>query len=753
MAQIPKHENPTLHNRTAHAPYNFVPLPEKVVTVEGVPPQDVYSGYTGYIECLLTTESPLYTRSGMNPDLFKNWGDRPFHELPEVEKEKRARFFHLDDVQVPVIPGSSLRGALRSLIEIVGYAKVHWVSDQQLIYRAVGDSSSLGDYYRAQMLGRNKACRPHTLLDYPSLRLKGGYLKRIGSGWAIQPATDHLGESFIHVEYSDAQPITGGHGKQQVYSVFVRPASRVVSNRGQRGPGNLSLNLAITTRIVARSTGASPPHGLVPATLVESGHMGGTHAKHWHCAIYEPDPHSQLIAIPDELWAVYREDRDLTRGLATRKLEHGGDPLFYLMDSSGLVFFGPTMMFRLPYPNSPVDLVPDHLRCERDLDLAEAVFGFVKSSGVPAEDRSLAGRVFFTDAVFLSAQDGVWATNQFVSPKILGSPKPTSFQNYLTQQEPDDRKQLDHYASPPPHDTVVRGHKLYWHRDKIGIDDLRENDQRALGEHASQYTGIKPVKEGVTFRFYIHFENLRDFELGALLWVLMLPGEPGKKYRHKLGMGKPLGMGSVHLQPRLNISTRNGKTGRYSRLFSRSEDNQVLHQWHTGETEDAAQRFIQAFEQYVLLRMDQVERGGVSSLKDVSRVRMLLKMLEWPGPGRTRTEYMALARFRQRPVLPDPLEVAKLTARRGRPGRLQAIVVGMTLTGTVTRIESYGAFVDIGVERDGLLHISELSDGWVQNVEDVVRIGQTVRVRVLDVDLERRRVSLTLKRVPQGPTL
>jgi hypothetical protein len=224
MKRNPKHKSPKQPERIAHAPYNFVPLPEKVVTVNDVPPQDVYTGYTGCIECLLTTESPLYTRSGMSPEIFKAWGDKPFHELPEEIKDERGQFFSVDG-QHPAIPGSTLRGMLRSLVEIAGYGKVQWVTAEQLIYRAVGDPSSLGTWYREQMLGKNKAAPPTTRLDYPSPDLKGGYLKKTHQGWAIQPASEHNGESFVHVEYEDARTITGGgRGRQLVHDVFVAPA-------------------------------------------------------------------------------------------------------------------------------------------------------------------------------------------------------------------------------------------------------------------------------------------------------------------------------------------------------------------------------------------------------------------------------------------------------------------------------------------------------------------------------------------------
>ncbi len=654
---IPKHSNPKSERRQARAPYNFVPLPEKVVTVDYVPPQDVYAAYAGYIECTLTTESPLYTRCAMTTEFFKKWGEKAFYELPEAQKSELARFFSLQDDSRPVIPGSSLRGMVRSLVEIAGYGKVQWVTPQQLVYRGVGDPSSLGGFYRGQLLGKNKTNLPNTHLDYPSKKLKGGYLRKDKGRWAIQPATEHQGESFVHVEYQDANPITRGqHGRQRIHDVYAAPASRIALNRGRRGPGDLILDIAITSKIMARHAGqTTPPPGMVPAKLIESGHMGGKHAKHWHCVIFESDPSAGWISIPDDMWEVYREDRDLTRGLPTRELANDGDPLFYLLDDTGqLVFFGPTMMFRLPYPNSPLDLAPSELQRESDIDLAEAIFGYTKSNAIPEKDRACAGRISFTDAHFESDRDGVWLAQQLITPKILGSPKPTSFQHYLAQQEPDDKRELDHYASPPPHKTVIRGHKLYWHQGEIGIDDIQEQDQARIAKAPKQYTQIKPVRAGVTFRFRIYFENLRKFELGALLWTLTLPGESDKVYCHKLGMGKPLGMGSVRIQPTLYISDRaKDKENRYTRLFKKDAQT-----WHLAEEQEQdLTPFINEFETYILDRMDQNERGEAETLKEIKRIRMLLQMLEWPGPDKHLTEYMDLSEFRPRPVLPDPLAV------------------------------------------------------------------------------------------------
>ena len=69
----------------------------------------------------------------------------------------------------------------------------------------------------------------------------------------------------------------------------------------------------------------------------------------------------------------------------------------------------------------------------------------------------------------------------------------------------------------------------------------------------------------------------------------------------------------------------------------------------------------------------------------------------------------------------------------------------MSLPGIVTNVTNFGAFVDVGVHQDGLVHISQLADRFVRDPGEVVKAGQQVMARVLEVDLQRRRISLTLK--------
>jgi uncharacterized protein len=76
---------------------------------------------------------------------------------------------------------------------------------------------------------------------------------------------------------------------------------------------------------------------------------------------------------------------------------------------------------------------------------------------------------------------------------------------------------------------------------------------------------------------------------------------------------------------------------------------------------------------------------------------------------------------------------------------IEDVKPGMVVPGIVTNITNFGAFVDIGVKQDGLVHISQLADRFIKNPLEVVKLNQHVQVKVLEVDIERRRIQLTMK--------
>lgn len=82
---------------------------------------------------------------------------------------------------------------------------------------------------------------------------------------------------------------------------------------------------------------------------------------------------------------------------------------------------------------------------------------------------------------------------------------------------------------------------------------------------------------------------------------------------------------------------------------------------------------------------------------------------------------------------------------------LRDLEEGMVLPGKVTRLERYGAFVDIGVGRDGMLHVKEMGRGYVEKPEDVVKVGDEMQVQIVGIDRRRGRVDLSIKDLLPAP--
>src|SRR5262249_22114480 len=114
------------------------------------------------------------------------------------------------------------------------------------------------------------------------------------------------------------------------------------------------------------------------------------------------------------------------------------------------------------------------------------------------------------------------------------------------------------------------------------------------------------------------------------------------------------------------------------------------------------------------------------------------------------------------PTVTDILKELEKPGRDPRPAfrtatfaegveKLEDLRSGMVLEGVVTNVANFGAFVDVGVHQDGLVHVSALSRTFVKDPRDVVKPGDIVRVKVLDVDIPRKRISLTLRLDEDAP--
>lgn len=653
---FPKHIRHVPEDRKAVAPYNFVELPETIVEAESLPEGDRYHSdrLTGKIVCTLTTESPLYTRGGWSPKDFAENGDKAFHELSDEMKQKRATFFIDPATQKPIIPGSSLRGMFRTLVEIFSFSKIDKVSDaQKFFFRAVAAKND------------DPLAKPYK----DSLKnVKAGYLVQRSDGWYIRPAKPVGKESFVWVKESkviksfpDFVPMTSkAYSPQYIVNVGF---GGIFTKNNRHFAGSISQN---------------PNEEDYAGVLVCSGNMAegsedpsGTKRKS-HCLTREPDTSASLIKIKDSAIRDYSTClTDFQKKNPPFNKDQGvlknGRCIFYCQPYSDneITLFGQSPNFRIPFflhenekVASAFDFIPDALKDSKAIDFADAIFGFVRDEKQENfTDQSRSGRVFFQDALCQqSIGESIWLSEKSITPKVLAEPKPTTFQHYLTQPRPDKPK-LKHYGSKPTQETIIRGHKLYWHRGKNPVITLSNPEMVS----DTQKNKIKPIRPGINFNCIIHFESLSDVELGALLWVLDIAQDD--QYRLSLGMGKPLGMGAVKITHKLYLSQRED---RYKKLFEEKG-------WFTGYSSNAnsTQQYIDAFDRYVCERIGATD----TSLREVRRIKMLLAMLSWENaPSSNQTRYMEIERdaslphigilkkgkvneYADRPVLPTPLQV------------------------------------------------------------------------------------------------
>ncbi len=653
--------------------------------------------------------------------------DREAKDISVKEKEARAAFYatnpdHLvEGKPVPTIPGSSLRGMIREIVEILSYSRMRWVSAMPYItFRAIAASREsredpLTEPYRA-------------LIGSFSRKVQAGYLHHLPSGsWQIHPAQLPRDKgwpeqgAFLKVK-EDRIPSSAITGFKQFNREDYKPRYSRVSFGVEKRRGKRGESLVVVTQI-----GDPERQYLYAGTLVCSGNMletasqGQPSPRKNHALILSEDPKARPLPIPQQVLKDYSNSLTNFQRQELWGGPHGclqeGAPVFYLVEGQKVLWFGHTPNFRVPALNpatgrvaTPLDFVPESVRRSQQPDMVDAIFGWVEEKDGVSGQR--AGRVFVSDAQFIGSTNGVWLTAKPLAPSVLGGPKATTFQHYLVQDKreghnPDDRKSLAHYGSNPA-TTAIRGYKLYWHK---GANPRISATEEEMQQKESQLTRIAPLKPGVQFTFRVYFENLHDEELGALAWALQLPGEPERTYCHKVGMGKPLGMGAVAITARLHLTDRKQ---RYARFVAHG-------QLVTGEHQEETQRFIEAFEKFVL-REKQIA-PTTSRLAEVERIRALLILLEWREGSPEwleETRYQLIEHpqhdneYKERPVLPDPLAVRGERATFAPEPHSTASADYKTGTVKDFGLESgrsYGFLIPDGEPGNIFVHVSNLSVG------------------------------------------
>ncbi len=204
------------------------------------------------------------------------------------------------------------------------------------------------------------------------------------------------------------------------------------------------------------------------------------------------------------------------------------------------------------YDYVPPELQPAHPG-RQTISLAEQLFGFVDATKDPSEPSSLAlaSRVRFSAARLVAAGQPEDLKQPYlpgVELKVLSSPKPPCPSLYFKKRHGPSRfiakSELSEQNPPPSEQFTLQGRKMYLHRHP-GTSEPWRMPNAHVNERRWLRSRVTPLKRGLCFEFHVDFENLGRRELALIGYAL----RPTEAFRHKLGIGKPLGLGKVRIDP------------------------------------------------------------------------------------------------------------------------------------------------------------------------------------------------------------
>lgn len=496
-----------------HTPYNFVPLSRFIFlpnwadqVSHDIPFSDGVSG-TLHIEMYCHTDTLIGGQ-----------------QVPATDKEPGRVEFFKDPNGNPVIPGSSLKGALSNVLEIASFARFNRLEDKRY---SVRDLSTAGNFY-FQQFGQN------------SKNSRAGWLKYHESEgcWKITPCKmARILQKDIIKACSDISETrwTEAHNAKahQRYELL-------------RGFRSIQFN---TEKHKNKGTKAVPEkNGQFEGKIVVTGQPGKAFNdakgkinknKKWEFVFYAPASESKAVplSVIRDFKFIHSESDDWKyweQKKAAYKDE--GIPVFYMENGTQISSLGLSFLYKLAYKNTTHDAVKhtqvSHLDSNSP-DLPALIFGQIGQD----ENSSLRGRINIGAAILQGE-----ARYNTLPTTILNGPKPTYYPAYVRQDKGDASGQLssaDDYSTLMDKQAELSGWKRYQTQDGVAVSRL-ETDQL---ENTKVQVKLVPIKSSACFTFKVHFHNLREAELGALLWSLDFGGKDGAF--HNIGMGKPFGMGRV----------------------------------------------------------------------------------------------------------------------------------------------------------------------------------------------------------------
>lgn len=461
------------------APFNFVPLSDKVFfpkwadqVSHDIPFTD---GEDGVIELKITNVTPLFTKNGTNKSDVEEFSSY----IPSPSGIKR--YF---------IPGTTLKGCFRSVMEILSFAKMQKYNNDSFGIPREFDTRKADNKYYMQ------------------------FMKDVRCGWLQK---DNDGNCYLSECVSGIVDIK----HEEIKGKFPR---------FNAGKDHTSAEIKQTSLSKDQLYPQYIKEGK-PYQIVCTGYINKKKTEY----LFSLEQKKPILVNKDVVKAFesvhknteYYGGKNGKGGFLKNRLRDGQPiPVFFTIKNGEVTAMGITRMFRYPYPIKVENAVANCYSEKIDYkkrDLPETIFGYTDG------EHSLKGRVLFTSAF---ADKDIEDASLIVVKGVLGQPSSSYYPLYLKQDGFE-------YKTFKDTDAKIAGRKRYRiTKDKQFFDFQAGNDNENVK------TTIRAIPAGQTFRSRVYFHNLRPAEIGALISSLTMNGTSG--VFHNIGMGKSFGFGQIH---------------------------------------------------------------------------------------------------------------------------------------------------------------------------------------------------------------
>jgi CRISPR-associated protein (TIGR03986 family) len=486
------------------APFNFVPLNEKVFypswaeyVSHDVPFED---GESGVIDITLTAKSPIFIRN----HYIK--GDD--YTIDKKENKISKEFCHLklpDGSKQFYIPGSSLKGMIRNVLEIMSFSEIK--VDEKLLkkplsIRDMSQDKKTGDIFNHPMVATATKC-----------------------GFLVQKDGDYFIEDCGKVLTIKENEI------KKVFAEYSKDIETAEEKYNTIGHQLLPYDTYEKEDNGRKTTVAIyDKNSKNKASLIMTGAIDNKKNE------FLFDTKERNLQLTENIFQnfenVYFKNTESIDGQYWKNEWNQGKkvPIFYTEENRTISAIGLTQIFKLAYNKTLFEAITQD-RDENQLDLAQTIFGTEK------DKIALKGRVQFSHLksshVYFESEKN----------EILGSPQPTYYPSYIRQTNTSGDK-VNKFITLMDSSSTIAGFKRYPLHSNIKKSFISDDEKTDI------QTNFKPLSKESKFHGKVRFHNLKKVEIGALLSALSFHGNDN--FLHNIGMAKSLGYGKIDLNLNCN---------------------------------------------------------------------------------------------------------------------------------------------------------------------------------------------------------